>query len=72
LVEDITPEGLFLETGEIFSMGQNITLTISDKTEKKSVMVNAKIVDRKPFGVRLEFENLKPDQKKKIKSIIGK
>ncbi|MBU1056226.1 MAG: protein phosphatase 2C domain-containing protein [Proteobacteria bacterium] len=72
LVEDITMKGFFLETGEIFSMGQNIILTISDETEENSVMVNAKIVERRPVGVKLEFDKLTPDQKKKIKSLIDK
>ncbi|MFH2047620.1 MAG: protein phosphatase 2C domain-containing protein [Pseudomonadota bacterium] len=72
LVEDITMKGFFLETGEIFSMGQNIILTISDETEENSVMVNAKIIERRPVGVKLEFDKLTPDQKKKIKSLIDK
>lgn len=72
LVEDITMKGFFLETGEIFSMGQNIILTISDETEENSVMVNAKIAERRPVGVKLEFDKLTPEQKKKIKALIGK
>ena len=72
LVEDINQEGLFLETGEMFSMGQNVILTISDEKEEKSVMVNAKVAARKPFGVELKFEKLTPDQKNNIESLIGK
>ncbi len=72
LVEDFTPEGLFITTGEIFSMGQNVVLTISDEKEKKSVMVNSKVVNRKPFGVELKFEKLTGEQKKNITSLLSK
>lgn len=72
IVEDITPEGLFIETGEMFSMGQNVILAISDEKGEKSVMVNAKVVARKPFGVELKFEKLTLEQKKNMESLIGK
>jgi protein phosphatase len=71
LIKNITADGLFLETGEIFSIGQKLTLTVSDKNGENSVTANAKVVSRKPRGIELKYENLTGEQKSKIELFIG-
>ena len=71
LIKNITEDGLFLETGEIFSIGQKLTLTVSDKNGENSVPANAKVVSRKPRGIELKYENLTGEQKSKIELFIG-
>jgi len=71
LIKNITADGLFLETGEIFSIGQKLTLTVSDKNGENSVQANAKVVSRKPRGIELKYENLTGEQKSKIELFIG-
>ncbi|MGB5156033.1 PP2C family protein-serine/threonine phosphatase [Desulfobacterium sp. N47] len=72
LAKHITIDGLFIESGDFFSMGQNMVLTISDYKGEKSLMVNAKVVGIKPFGVELKFEKLTQKQKKAIEIFIDK
>jgi hypothetical protein len=71
LIKSITEDGLFLETGEIFSIGQKLTLTVSDKNGENSVQAIAKVVSRKPRGIELKYENLTGEQKSKIELLIG-
>ncbi|MDQ1330259.1 MAG: PPM-type phosphatase protein [Thermodesulfobacteriota bacterium] len=71
MIKNITEDGLFLETGEIFSIGQKLTLTVSDKNGENSVQANATVVNRKPRGIELKYENLTGEQKSKIELFIG-
>ncbi len=71
LIKNITEDGLFLETGEIFSIGQKLILTVSDKNGENSVQANATVVSRKPRGIELKYENLTGEQKSKIELFTG-
>jgi protein phosphatase len=71
LIKNITADGLFLETSEIFSIGQKLTLTVSDKKGENSIQAIAKVVGRKPRGIELKYENLTGEQKSKIELFIG-
>jgi len=71
LIKNISEDGLFLETSEIFSIGQKLTLTVSDKNGENSVTANAKVVSRKPRGIELKYENLTGEQKSKIELFTG-
>ena len=71
LIKNITADGFFLETREIFSIGQKLTLTVSDKNEENSVQANAIVVSRKPRGIELKYENLTGEQKNKIELFTG-
>jgi PPM family protein phosphatase len=72
LVNSITDNGLFIETGEIFSIGQNLYLTISDKKGGKSVMAEAKVTERKARGIVVKYINLNDEQKNEILLLAGK
>jgi len=71
LIKNITADGLFLETSEIFSIGQKLTLTVSDKNGENSVQAIAKVVGRKPRGIEVKYENLTGEQKSKIELFTG-
>jgi hypothetical protein len=71
LIKNITADSLFLETGEIFSIGQKLTLTFSDKNGENSVTANARVVSSKARGIELKYENLTGEQKSKIELFIG-
>lgn len=72
LIKSITEDGLFLETSEIFSIGQKLTLMVSDKNGENSVAANATVVGRKPRGIEIKYENLTGEQKSKIELFTGK
>jgi len=71
LIKYTTPDGLFLETGEIFSIGQKLTLIFSDKNGENSIQANAIVVNRKPRAIELKYENLTAELKSKIELFIG-
>ncbi|RPH51394.1 MAG: hypothetical protein EHM85_06975 [Desulfobacteraceae bacterium] len=71
MIKKLTEDGLFIETGEIFSIGQKLILTVSDRTGEDSVTVNAKVVSRKSRGIEVKYENLTEDQKSKIELFTG-
>lgn len=71
LIKSVTEDGLFLETGEIFSKGQKMTLTVSDKNGENSVTLNAMVVNRKPRGIEIKYENLTGEQKSRIELFTG-
>jgi protein phosphatase len=68
----ISEEGLFIETGETFSSGQKLYLTISDEKGKNYVMAEAKVTDRQARGVEVKYINLTEEQKKGIQFFTGK
>lgn len=70
LIKNITPGGLFIETGEIFTIGQKLTLTLSDKNGENSVVAEAKVVSRKPRGIEIKYENLTAEQQNKIDGLV--
>jgi len=71
LVNDISTGGLFIETGEIFKIGQKLSLAISDKNGEDSVTAEAKVISRKARGIEVEYENMTAEQKNKIELFIG-
>jgi len=71
LVNDISADGLFIETREIFKIGQKLSLVISDKKGEDSVMAEAKVISRKASGIEVEYENLTAEQKNRIELFIG-
>ena len=71
LVSNISAGGLFIETGEIFKIGQKLSLTISDKNGEGSVMAEAIVISRKARGIEVEYTNLTAEQQKGIELLIG-
>ncbi|RPJ11123.1 MAG: hypothetical protein EHM30_14995, partial [Desulfobacteraceae bacterium] len=72
LVNNISIAGFFIETGEIFSIGQKLSLTISDGKGENSVMAEAKVTERKARGIEVKYINLTETQKNRIQLFSGK
>ncbi|MFO7667082.1 MAG: protein phosphatase 2C domain-containing protein [Desulfobacterales bacterium] len=70
LINNITAEGLFVETAEFFTIGQKVVLTVSDIKGRYSVMANAKVVSINPRGVELRFYKLTQEQKEKLEALV--
>jgi protein phosphatase len=72
VIQNIGVDGFFIETGESFSVGQEISLTFSVGDELTSFMITGKVVDRLPQGIQVIFEHLTKDQRNWIDSIQKK
>jgi protein phosphatase len=70
-IQSINTKELFIETLEAFDIGQELMLTISDQNNQHELMLNGKIVDRNPEGIRVAFEKPDADQKEMIKKLIA-
>jgi protein phosphatase len=70
LVKNILGNGLFLETNAIFSIGQTMTLTVSDKNGENSITAASKVTKIKPRGIEIRYEGLSPDRKAGLESFI--
>jgi len=68
----ITEQGIFIETMEPFSLGQELMLTLSDSSDQNSLIISGKVSDRKPDGVEIKFDNPNTKQKKMIQNFIKK
>ncbi len=55
LCKDISNGGIFIQTGEIFRLGQLVTLDIPFSDGKESIKVPAEIVRVNPDGIGLKF-----------------
>jgi len=55
LCKDISNGGLFIQTSEIFQLGQLVTLDIPFSNGKESIKVAAEIVRVNPDGIGLKF-----------------
>ncbi|MDF1590643.1 MAG: PilZ domain-containing protein [Desulfobacterales bacterium] len=71
-IQDISTEGVFIETRENFSVGDEILLTISYSTEVRPFKIAAEVVRINPTGVGVKFKKLSQVQAEIIKTIIKK
>jgi Tfp pilus assembly protein PilZ len=71
-IQDISAEGIFIETREIFSVGDEILLTISYSNEVRPFRITGEVVRISPQGVGVKFKKLSQVQEEIIKSIIKK
>ena len=65
-IYNITATGGFIPTTDAYSIGQEITLTFTDPSGG-SIIVDARVEDRNPEGIRLSFEDIPGDQFNLIK-----
>jgi protein phosphatase len=72
LVQHISVDGVFIETGESFYVGQEILLAFSVGDDGSSFMVNGKVANRRQEGIDVKFENLTPQLQEMIKSLEEK
>jgi len=71
-IQNISAEGLFIETRERFSVGDEILLTISYTDEVRPFKIAGEVVRISPKGVGIRFKTLSQVQVEIIKSIIMK
>jgi Tfp pilus assembly protein PilZ len=69
---DISTVGVFIETNEPFSVGQELTLAFSLPSYEKVFNLQGLIVWIGHQGIGVKFQNLLPDQEDFIKSFIEK
>ena len=63
-------DGIFLETSEPFSKGEELMLNITDPRSQKTLMLSGIIVGRTPTGIEVAFDNLAPSQLETLKALI--
>ncbi len=71
-VQSITLESVFIETGESFAVGQDVSMSFSYSDEQTHLMVNGKVVGRTSQGIEVKFEQLSQQDQEMIKSIMEK
>ena len=69
-IHNLSTSGAYIEAGESFAMGQDITLWLSvpDK-DTPFIKIPAKVVRRDQSGIGVEFEDLTEDQRRIIKKV---
>lgn len=71
-IQDISTEGVFIETREKFSVNDDIFLTISYSSELIPFKIAGEVVRINSKGVGVRFKKLSQVQEEVIKSIIKK
>jgi protein phosphatase len=68
-VQHINIDGVFIETGGSFYVGQEILLAFSIGDDGSSFMINGKVANREEKGIDVKFEKLTPQMQELIKSL---
>jgi len=63
-------DGIFLETSEPFSKGEELMLNITDPRTQKTLMLSGVIVGRTPAGIEVAFDDLAASQLETLKNLI--
>lgn len=63
---DISVDGVFIETGEPFAVGQEILLTFVVDCDYISFMVTGKIANKVPNGIEVKFEKLTQKEREQL------
>ena len=63
-------DGIFLETSEPFTKGEELMLNITDPRTQTTLMLSGIIVGRNPRGIEVTFDDLKPSQLETLKTLI--
>lgn len=71
-IQDISTEGVFIESRAKFSEGDEISLTISYSEEVRPFKITGEVVRITSKGVGVKFKKLSQVQEEVIKSIIKK
>jgi type IV pilus assembly protein PilZ len=68
---DIGTGGVFIETTEPISVGQELTLNFTFPDSQETIKVNGEIVWRNPKGIGVKFVDISHQQVDKIKTYIA-
>lgn len=69
-VQSISLNGVFIETGESFSDGQEVMMSFSVADEHLDLMITGTVVNRTAEGIEVKFEQLSPEDQEIIKSLM--
>jgi Tfp pilus assembly protein PilZ len=67
---DISSAGAFIETGEPFSSGRDIKLSITLPNNPSQLTINGEILWKGMLGIGVKFIDLAPDQKEQINAFM--
>jgi len=71
-IQDISTEGVFIETRESFAVGDKSLLTISYSNEYRPFKIEGEVARIEPNGVGIKFKKVSQVQEELINSIIEK
>lgn len=71
-IQDISLEGLFIETREKFSVGDGLALTITYTNEQRPFKISGEVTRVVPGGIGIKFIKVSQVQEEIIKAIIKK
>ena len=71
-IQDISTEGVFIETRESFAVGDKSLLTISYSNEQRPFKIEGEVVRIDSKGVGIKFKKVSQVQEELINSIIEK
>jgi len=71
-IKDISFGGVFIETNEAFSQGEEITLTISFSHYSKPFKITGEIVRVAPSGIGVKFKTVSQIQKELVQNLVKK
>ena len=60
-VGNISAGGVFIETGEPFSVGQEVTLIFSSPNHPEPIKITGKVIRSVEGGIGVEFEGVSED-----------
>ncbi|MFC1813463.1 protein phosphatase 2C domain-containing protein [Thermodesulfobacteriota bacterium] len=70
LIQNLSLEGVFIESEETFTIGEEIMLTFTTEDTNDPFMITGTVASRGPQGIDVKFEKLTPEQEEKIKSLF--
>ncbi len=68
---DISVGGVFIETNEPITVGQELLLSFSFRNAQVPLKVRGSVVRKTPEGVGVKFEKLTPQQQGTLESIVN-
>lgn len=71
-IQDVSESGLFILTSRSFSIGEEITMTLSSPDQQELFKIRGKIVRTLPDGIGVEFHKESAVQDELIRGYIGK
>jgi hypothetical protein len=73
-IRDISANGVFIETGDSFEIGQDIALcfTLTESEESLPFKVQGKVMRRYPDGIGVRYENMTAYQRGILNTLIEK
>ena len=71
-IQDISLEGVFIETKEPFEVGEDLLLTIAYHKEQRPFKIEGTVVRNPPNGIGVKFKKVSQVQEEIIRAIIDK